>query len=282
MDSVVVVNPLVFEQKKKALREGGLGKLHVVADYDKTLTCAFRDGEKHNSLIELIRKYHYLSDEYVKKAYGLFDTYHSFETDYSLSLEERKEKMQEWWSTHVKVIAEHGLSRSIMEKMIAEQPSNLRKGLPFFITTLNRHHVPILILSAGVTDLIEGFLQKEGLFFPNVHVISNKYQYDSSGCVTGYANPIIHSLNKNETAVRGTPYEKSARGRGNVLLLGDSLGDAEMLCGFDHEVVIKIGFLNDKVDEQIEKFKCLFDVVLLNDASMDFVNELLKEIIEKD
>lgn len=36
-------------------------------------------------------------------------------------------------------------------------------------------------------------------------------------------------------------------GRSNVILLGDSIGDASMADGVSHDTVLKIGFLNDNV-----------------------------------
>jgi 5'-nucleotidase len=63
------------------------------------------------------------------------------------------------------------------------------------------------------------------------------------------------------------------------LLLGDSPGDAGMSDGFDAENILKIGFLNEKAEENLEHYKKLYDVVLLNDPPFDFIVELLKEII---
>jgi ATP-dependent Clp protease adapter protein ClpS len=52
-----------------------------------------------------------------------------------------------------------------------------------------------------------------------------------------------------------------------------------MIKGFDFENLIKIGFLNEKVKENLEEYKKVYDVLITNDSSMEFVNELLKEIL---
>ncbi|MBU2415738.1 hypothetical protein KKH86_00740 [Patescibacteria group bacterium] len=68
------------------------------------------------------------------------------------------------------------------------------------------------------------------------------------------------------------------KNRKNVLLLGDSFGDTEMINGFDYDNLIKIGFLNENVKENLEEYKKNYDVVILNDGSMEYVNDLLNEI----
>ncbi len=217
MEDVIISNPSEFERKKALLRAGGAKHLHVVADFDKTLTKAVWNGEKRFSLIELIRKYHYLSDGYVAEAYGLADTFRPWENDQSLSLEERKKRMVEWWSMHVKVMSKYGLSREIVEKIIQEQEMGPRDGLSTFLDTLSSQHVPLLIFYAAVTNLIEGFLLKEKMLHENTHIISNAFAFDQHGMVTGYRGMIIHSLNKSEVAVKDTPYYSQIVSRPNVI-----------------------------------------------------------------
>jgi 5'-nucleotidase len=280
MEGVVIPHPGNLQSKIERIRKGGFGNMHVVADFDKTLTTAFFHGEKRQSLVELIRKYKYLPDGYVKQAYALFDRFHPYENNPSLSPEERSLKMEEWWSTHVKVMGEYGLNREIVSRIVREQPLNARPGLRKFLDNLNARQIPLLIFSASVTDLIEGLLVKEQLWRNNIHVFSNRFAYDSTGQVTGYEGKIIHSLNKGEHALEGMPYFQSIRGRSNVLLLGDSLDDVDMVNGFGYDTVLKIGFLNDKAEELLPHFRERFDAVILDDGPMDFVNELLSQMLE--
>jgi 5'-nucleotidase len=279
VENVIISNPEKFARLKETLRAGGASMLHVVADFDKTLTMGVWKGEKRFSLIELIRKYYYLPPGYVEEAYGLADTYRPWENDLSLTLEERKKRMVEWWSTHVKVMSKYGLSREIVEKIIHEQEMGPRDGLSTFLDTLSSKRVPFLIFSAAVTDLIEGFLRKEKMLHENTHIISNAFAFDANGRVLGYQGTVIHSLNKSEVAVKDTPYYSQIVSRPNVILLGDGLGDVEMVDGLEHECVLKIGFLNDNVEKNLDAYKQAFDVVILNDGPLDFVNDLLNEIL---
>ena len=60
--------------------------------------------------------------------------------------------------------------------------------------------------------------------------------------------------------------------------LGDNLGDIHMSDGLDHSEVISIGFLNERIDERLEVYKKTFDVVIINDGSMQFPLDLVMQI----
>lgn len=50
----------------------------------------------------------------------------------------------------------------------------------------------------------------------------------------------------------------------------------------DPNVILKIGFVNDKVEERLEAYKAVYDVLILHDGTFEFVHELLDEIIAAD
>ena len=67
-------------------------------------------------------------------------------------------------------------------------------------------------------------------------------------------------------------------GRGTVLLLGDSLGDATMADEMGMSRVAKIGFLNesaaDRVASRLVKYRRAFDAVILGDISMEWIRDV--------
>ena len=55
MQEYLIINPENLEKFKKALAEQGFQSMHVVSDFDRTLTKAFVNGKKIPSLISVIR-----------------------------------------------------------------------------------------------------------------------------------------------------------------------------------------------------------------------------------
>jgi len=53
-----------------------------------------------------------------------------------------------------------------------------------------------------------------------------------------------------------------------------------MIEGFDYDNLIKIGFLNENVEANLEYYKDNYDIIILNDSSLGYINRLLKEIIK--
>lgn len=189
---------------------------------------------------------------------------------------------------------QHKLTKRNILEAVAENTITFREGFHDIFAVLAQQNVPTLIFSAGLYDVIHAVLDKEyasptegqlnsaSAVPPNVHVISNMMQFDNAGTVVGFEGKLIHSLNKNASVVLDTPFWQQclSEKRRNVLLLGDSLGDARMTDGLDCEEdeIVRIGFLNDRVSEKLDLYLQHFDVVLTNDSSMLPVELLLHQV----
>ncbi|MDP2934506.1 MAG: hypothetical protein Q8N59_01950 [bacterium] len=278
--NVLIPNPEKLEQIKKGFAQGGTEKIHVLADFDRTLTSAFVDGKSIPSLISVLRDGNYLTPDYAEKANALYAKYHPIEIDPKISLSEKKKAMLEWWKTHFALLVACGLNKSDLEKVVAADKVKFRKGAKEFIEFIKEKNIPLVIMSSSGLggDTIRMYLEKAGLFSENIHIVSNAFEWDENGNAVKMIEPIIHVLNKDETAIQDFPVFKTIKNRKNVLLLGDSLGDVGMVEGFDFENLIKIGFLNEKIEESIKEYEKNFDIVILNDSDMNFVNELLEQI----
>ncbi|MBI4043652.1 MAG: hypothetical protein HY393_02495 [Candidatus Diapherotrites archaeon] len=277
----VPYTPRAFEEKKRALVAGGARALHVVADFDSTLTKAFVNAKKLPGAIQLVMEGNYLGPEYAREYKRLFDYYHPFEENQSLSLAERSKKMNEWWSVHIQVLHKYGMNMGIWEDILEKELIPLREGVIDFFKILETHNIPVLVFSAASGDMITRFLTLKKCLTSNVHVLANFYELDAQGRVLGYKNAshIIHTLSKNEGHVKGTPYEKEVLNRPNVLLLGDSLEDIDMVEGLPHKTVLKIGFLNERNNVNLLLYKERYDALISGDGPMDFVNRVLREVL---
>jgi cytosolic 5'-nucleotidase 3 len=278
MENVYFQNEEILLQKIRQIKLRGANKLHVVSDFDRTLTNCMYEGKKIPSAIALIREGGYLTKNYPTEAFALFDKYHPIEMDDSLDYDYKSAKMQEWWESHEKLLIKSGMHKQIIDDILQRYPRVFREGTHQFLDYLQAKNIPLLIFSAGVGNLIEGYLKKEGKLTSNIHILSNTFNFNSEGYATGYKNKIIHSLNKSETILEDENFKELISQRNNVILLGDSLGDLGMVSNENKNVIIKIGFLNEDVERKIDLYKIKFDVVITNDGTMDYVNKLLNDL----
>jgi HAD superfamily hydrolase (TIGR01544 family) len=277
--NIVLVDEESLKRKIGKIKKDGASHLHVVSDFDRTLTPGYIDGRKPTTSFAQIREGKYLPEEYFKKANALFEHYYPIETSNTLSVAEKRPHMKAWWKKHLDLMVEYGLKKEHILDIIAKKKVKLREGARELFSALFQNKVPFLIFSAGIGDIIQLDLQSEKLLQSNVHIISNFFSFDSKGYATGYQSDVIHIFNKDEGQVKNSPYHEQIKNKKNVLLLGDTLGDVDMLEGLSHETVIKVGFLNEGVKELLPQYKKAFDVVILDDGPMDYVNDLLKQIL---
>jgi 5'-nucleotidase len=280
MDNVFIRNEKELIEKIDLIKNDGKDNLHIVSDFDNTLSKAYVNGEKAQSIIGQLRRLGYLGEEYQKQYDALYNKYNPIEINPNISMEEKDKAMTEWWSTHIKVLSSFGLCKDILDKVIENSTHLiLRENIKYFFDILNKNNIPLLIFSASPKYFIDGYLQKYNFVYPNMSIIANHYDFDSEGKVLGYKNKIIHVFNKGEVAIKDNPHFDSIKKRKNVILLGDSIGDLNMPKGIEHKTIITIGFYNNPDLKGLDEYKTKYDVVLLNDTSMDFVNDLLNKIL---
>ena len=256
--------------------------LHVLADFDRTLTKNFVGGKEKPSLVSVLRSEGILWKKYSEAAYKLFDTYHSIEISTTHSTEEKRHAMNTWWQTHMQLIVDSGLQRKHVEEAISAGIIEFREWIQEFLWFLKQYGIPLVIISANAigTDSIRDFLEIHNLDFDNIHIVSNQFIWDEKGFAIGYNKKVIHTFNKDETVLEQFPsiYDQ-IQDRKNILLLGDSLWDPGMSDGFEAEHIVKIWFLNKDPDILVERYKSVYDVLVLNDGSMEFANKFLKWIL---
>jgi len=279
MKNVIISNPKEFEKKKKMFMEAK-DKLHVISDFDGTLTNAFVDGEKIPSIIAQIRDGTYLTKDYAKQAHALYNKFHAIEKNPNLSRGEKIPYMEEWWRAHFKLLIDLELNKKDLKRVVQEGRLRLRGGVTKFLDILHENDIPLIILSAtGLGDAIPLFFEKEERNYQNIHIIGNFFNFNKFGNVISVKEPLVHSMNKTEIQLKGLSIYKELLKRKNVLLLGDSLSDLGMIDGFPYDNLIKVGFLNEDIKENLGEYKQNYDVTILDDGDFSFVNNLVGEIV---
>lgn len=270
-----------LEKTIEKIKADGPENLHILTDFDRTLTHAFVNGKLLPSMIAILFDEGYLAPDYSIKAQELYNHYYPIEIDPKISKAEKKAAMAQWWQEVFKLLFDYGLTKDHVEQVIKSGKLKFREGVLEFMQMLHQAQVPIVIMSSSGLggDAIKTYLEQEKHFYDNIHIIGNEFIWDEQGKAVGVQEPIIHGMNKDETAIQNFPVFQTIKDRKNVILIGDSQNDVGMAEGFDYKNLIKIGFLNQYEDALFQDFKKLYDLIILNDGTFAEVNNLLKLIL---
>ncbi len=275
----LISHPKILEKFKEAIKSEGARSMHVVADFDRTLTTAFVDGKKVPSQISILRYGNYLTPDYASKARALADKYRPIEVDLSIPLDKRRKAMHQWWCEHFKLLIESGLNEKDIKSVVESDKIRFREGTSDLLDFLHEKDIPLIILSScGLgTEAIRLQLARISRAYANIHIVSNVYGWDKNGRAIRVAEPIIHLLNKDEASLKHYSAFEAIKDRKNVLLIGDSVSDVDMIKGFNCRHLLKVGFLNEDAEKNQQEYEKVYDVIVLNDSSMKYVYDLLKE-----
>jgi HAD superfamily hydrolase (TIGR01544 family) len=284
MEEIIFSDHNNFNYQKERLIKGGPSHLQVICDFDRTLTTNFIHGRKAPSLVAALRDGNYLDNDYSSKAQALYDYYHPLEMDPGLSLETKKSLMAEWYRRHFELLIGSGLSQEKIADAIDNQLANLREGVSEFLQILEKNNIPLLIFSAsglGVSGL-KYFFSRRGLLADNIYFLANEFIWDENNRAVGVREPIIHVFNKDETMLTAFGVGNLVKDRANILLLGDSLGDAGMAHGYAFKSLLKIAFLNDKIRESLPAYRENYHALILNDGNFNLPLSIIKEITSQE
>ncbi|KAI9315417.1 HAD-like domain-containing protein [Obelidium mucronatum] len=234
--------------KVRTIEAKGIDALHVISDFDMTMTRFWHNGTRSPSTHAVLTRSHRVSDEFRTETDALYKKFYPMEISTTLSFEEKYKAMEEWWSTAHERIVALKLSRHDLKDIVAttQAPVVFRDGIHEVVKVCEGFGMPFLVFSAGI------------------------YGSHLNDICVAFEDPLIHTFNKNESGVHGAPYQAAVESRPNVILMGDSLGDLNMKDGVAHEISLTIGFLNHDTDVYLEKYLAAFDVVVLDDSPMTF------------
>jgi 5'-nucleotidase len=280
---IIIPNIKKLEELKIEIKKAGHKNLHILSDFDRTLTYGAIGEVKTPSIISMLRDGKHLTEGYAEKANALFEKYHPIEINLKIPLDKRRRAMQEWWETHNELLINSGLTKSDLVDIVQKGHIKFRKGVSEFIDLLYEYNIPFIILSAsGCGEAIQLFFQKIGKDYSNIFYVINRFNWDENGRAISPRGPMIHCLNKSEIILEKIPeIYRAIKNRKNVILLGDSIDDLDMIEGFNYNNLLKIGFLNFDYEKLREDYKKNFDVILEGDGDFNFVNDLIQNLFNK-
>ncbi|GFN83763.1 RNA-directed DNA polymerase from mobile element jockey-like [Plakobranchus ocellatus] len=280
--NVCMKDPHFVERGLRTMMKDAQHKLQVIADFDWTLSKYSENGNVCDTTHKVLGQSKHMPEFYRTETTRLKDIYMPIEFDPSLTIEEKTPKMIEWYSKNHELLNSCHLTRQLLTTMVTESKARLRDGCKDFFDQLHSLDIPLLIFSAGMGDIIHETIQQQATFYPkNMKLVANFMKFDEMGKMIGFANEeLIHTFNKNENAVHSSDYFSNIRHRENLLLMGDTLGDLGMAQGAEHiSCILKIGFLNFEVEKNLDVYKQNFDIVIIEDESLEVVNGLMRVIL---
>lgn|GEM_PF-1651613 len=274
-DGVTISDPGAWQKKIDSFRAMGINRLQVISDWDRTLTDPHSSRGLDQSTYSLLHTSNLLGSSFSSKSAALYNTYRQIELSTEIDVSEKFIKMDAWWTAQFDLLTAHGFGEPTVRSIAERGQLTMRDGVWEFLRHLHRHEIPLLILSAGIANIIEARIRFNQANTPNVHICANRFPMAPDGLAMDFARPLIHTLNKS-SADNTQAFQEASANRTALIVLGDTLEDIEMKKLSPQCAVISIGFLCDP--SLSEKFLRVYDAVIAPDGSFAFVNELLAAI----
>lgn len=245
-----------------------LNNFYVVIDFDRTLT-------SDNSLDswQVLGNSEIFSKDFVNESEKLTNKYYPYEIDYTLDSKTKEKYLKKWYDESMNLFFKYGLTHEILLKCVQNPKLQFRNGAKEFFEFLNKNNVPVIILSAGIGNVIEEFLKINDCYFDNIYIISNFIKFENN-LMLKFSDNMLHSLNKKIQNLP-TDFEKQLSNKDFILLLGDLIEDISMVPKEDLRKTLTVGFLADKLKNNLELYNQNFDIVFTGNTSFNEVRNIL-------
>ncbi|CAF4854066.1 unnamed protein product [Pieris macdunnoughi] len=265
-------------EKINSILKDGHSKLQIVTDFDHTLTRHQMDsGKIVLTSFGMFKDCPSVPQIYKDEDNRLSDIYKPIEVDHIMTVEEKTKHMIDWYIAAHKLLLGMKFPKQELNEISRNMVQCFRTGVKDLISYTEAHFIPVLVFSAGLGECVVAAMEAANFLLPHVKVISNFLDIDENDTILGIKGEVIHTYNKNEAAIKNTEYYEMVKERNNVILMGDNIGDAGMAEGMDHcDVIIKVGFLGRNVEGNLQNYLNKFDIVLVNDHTVNVVNAILK------
>ena len=243
-------------------------KLYIITDFDHTLTT-----KNSQNCWGVLASIPHISKDYITQSIKNNDYYFPIEQDDLLDYETKNQMMYNWYQNHAELLIKYNLKEQDISEISQNNSIILRNGVVNFLKYTNKNNIPVIIISAGISNIIEGVLKRYNCFFNNVYVISNIFKF-KNGELKSLRNNIIHSLNKNKVEVP-PKIKEILKNKDQAIIIGDNTGDTLMKVK-EEDPKFKIGFLNYNDNLKLEEFKKYFDIIYTENNDFNDVIKLIK------
>lgn len=236
--------------------------VYFVLDFDKTITA--KESEDSWSVSGRL-----LGEEFAKEIDELYIKYRPIELDYIITIEEKENAMVEWYSKCMHLYYKYHLTEEKLKKSVKESNLIFRDGAKEFLKKANEKSIPIVILSAGIGNVIEEFLRLNDCYYDNIYIISNFMKFDKNGKVKEFNNlNMIHTMNKTMKNKLPEYFLEKTINRIYKILIGDLKEDENMVEKEEWDTTLKIGILENETEEMLKIYTKAFDIVLTEEDAL--------------
>ena len=254
---------IINKQKLNKLKK--INNYFVITDFDRTLTTA--ESEPTMGIIP-----QYLGGECLEKRTKIYEQYRPLELDYTIEQKEKQKIMKEWAKESFTLLSKY-ITKEGIEKSLVNADLYLRDGAKEFLKEMNNKNIPLIIMSSGIGNIVKAFLEKEKCMFNNIEIVSNFFEF-KDGKTSIDINNIMATSNKEycriPVNIRNKLEEKE-----KALIFGDLIEDIKMINKEKIPSTLTFGFLDDNVEQNLERYKENFDIVLTENDDFNTVREIL-------
>ena len=161
--------------------------MYVAIDFDKTIT-ATESEDSWDATGKMLGK------EFETKLSNLYKKYRPIELNYQITFEEKNKAMENWYQECMNLYYEYHLTKDKLEKSIQKSNLIFRSGAKEFLAHMNKYNIPVIILSAGIGNVIEIFLKENKCYYNNIFIISNFISFDKDGKMLQVISPTAYFL----------------------------------------------------------------------------------------
>lgn len=131
---------------------------YVILDFDKTIT----SKDSLDSWLALL-DFDIYGEACKKEMEKLNANYVPFELDYTIDDKIKEQYMKEWYQKSMDLLYRYKITNSNLKKSLQKNKMVVRKGAKEFFKSLQQKEIPVIIVSAGIGNVIEEFLKQQRL-----------------------------------------------------------------------------------------------------------------------
>ncbi len=212
-----------------------------------------------------------LKKKYIKKVEDLEFKCRSIELNNNLDFCDKCDFTRDIWKENISLLKDLNVDSKKIKKFISNKNNlRIRDGVKEFFKITNEKNIPVIIISDGISEVIECLLNFNNCYYSNISILSNNLLDENT-------NSIIHPLNRNELSLP-EEIKSKIKDRDVSILLASSINDINMLSKTKLKNSIKIAFLEKNINENFDIFLNYFNIIYTHNTSFNLLMNTLKKI----